>query len=70
MIFVTALERAFELAGTGACRSMVDLRQRLRREQLTQIDAHLGGKLIKAQLVKLMDEAQPPPRSAGHVQTR
>jgi len=52
------IERAFQLARSGECHAMGDISQRLRREGFTQVDAHLGGKSIKAQLVKLMLEAQ------------
>lgn len=53
------IERAFQLARSGECRKLGDIHQRLREERFTQIHAYLGGKSIKAQLVKLMEEAQP-----------
>lgn len=53
------VERAFQLARSGECRKMGDILQALRRERFTQIEAHLGGRLIKEQLSKLMAEAQP-----------
>jgi hypothetical protein len=52
------IERAFQLARSGECNAIGDISLRLRREGYTQVDAHLGGKLIKAQLVKLMLESQ------------
>jgi hypothetical protein len=50
----TTIERAFELARSGACRTMPELKVRLRREQMDSVDQHLGGKLIRAQLTELM----------------
>ena len=44
------IERAFQLAQSGECRRMADLHARLRKEQYSQIDEHLGGKAIKQQL--------------------
>ena len=64
------IERAFQLARSGECHAIGDINLRLRREGYTQVDAHLGGKSIKAQLVKLMLESQtnadlPQARAAG-----
>ena len=50
----TTIERAFELARSGECRTMPELKQRLRREQMESVDMHLGGKLTRAQLTELM----------------
>ena len=42
------IERAFELAPD--CRSIVEVRDRLRREGYFHVDAHLGGRLIKSEI--------------------
>jgi hypothetical protein len=42
------IERAFQLA--PECQSVVEVRNRLSREGYLQVDAHLGGRMIKAQL--------------------
>ena len=52
------VERALQLAGSGECRTLGDIHQRLRREQFTQIPEHLAGRSIKAQLNQLMADAQ------------
>ena len=57
--------RAFELAFSGECATMDDIRQRLRRENLGQVDQHLAGPLIRGQLRKIM--AERPRTSAQHV---
>jgi len=44
------VERAFELAQSGQCRTLTELKQRLRIEGYSNSEAHLGGKLIKKQL--------------------
>ena len=44
------VERAFELARSGECASMADIRSQLRRERREQVDLHLSGRLIRKQL--------------------
>ena len=53
----TTIERAFELAGSGECRTMHELKHRLRRERLESVDFHLAGKLTRMQLTELMARA-------------
>jgi hypothetical protein len=50
----TTIERAFELARSGECRTLPELKQRLRQERLESVDSHLAGKLTKSQLNALM----------------
>jgi len=52
-----AIERAFELARTGGCRTVRDIRDRLMREQFASVDAHLAGPAIRRQLAELMRTA-------------
>ena len=54
------IERAFQLARSGECRTLDELKGRLRREQHGSVDQHLGGMAIKAQLKKLMADAAKP----------
>lgn len=54
------IERAFQLARSGDCRNLGEIQQALSREQFTQIQAHLGGRAIKAQLLKLIAKAEAP----------
>ena len=42
------IERAFELAPD--CRSIVEVRDRLRHEGYFHVDAHLSGRLIKSKI--------------------
>jgi hypothetical protein len=67
------IERALEIAASGECRTIDDVRRRLSAERYMNIDAHLAGKAIRGQLRALMDRhavAQgdghiPPPSSDG-----
>ena len=54
----TTIERAFELARSGECSSVNDLRQRLRREGYDAVHLHLHGSSINRQLIELMHAAK------------
>lgn len=54
----SVLERAFELARSGECRSMVEVKQRLRSERYQGIDENLQGPSIRRQFSKLFAEAK------------
>ena len=54
----TTLERAFELARSGSCASVNDIRQKLKAERFDQVDAHLAGPAISRQLRALCLEAR------------
>ena len=62
---ISTLERAFELARSGDCRVVDDIRKRLKSERYSQVDEHLSGPSIKRQLHKLCIEAQEARRSAA-----
>lgn len=47
---VTTIERAFQLARAGACRSVGDIREQLLAEGYDGVFAHLTGLGIKRQL--------------------
>lgn len=58
------IERAFQLASDST--SIEEIRKTLRREGYSNVDAHLGGASIKADLKKRFarpDQAPPPIRS-------
>ncbi len=61
----TTLERAFDLARSGECATVDDIRSRLKAERHDQVEAHLAGRSIKRQLAKLCTDAralaQPTP---------
>lgn len=54
---ISTIERAFALAGEGACQTISDIRAQLKREQHDAVDAHLAGSEVQRQLKKRMAEA-------------
>lgn len=56
----STLERAFDLARSGECASVADIRLRLKREGHDQVEAHLRGPAISKQLRLLCEQARPP----------
>jgi hypothetical protein len=55
----TTVERAFELAASGRCRSIEAIRQQLTREDYSAVHAHLAGPLIKRQLRERFPRRRP-----------
>lgn len=47
---VTTIERAFQLAKAGTCRSISDIRNQLSAEGFDGVHGHLDGMSIKRQL--------------------
>ena len=47
---ITTIERAFQLARGGACRSIADIRSQLSAEGYDGVHSHLDGMSIKRQL--------------------
>jgi hypothetical protein len=58
----TLLQRAFELARSGTCLTLFDVRKRLRAEgfSLTEIGTQIHGKSLTRQLQTLVDAAREP----------
>jgi hypothetical protein len=54
----TTLERAFELARSGKCSGVGDIREALKAERFMDVDAQLFGKSLQQQLRKLCEQAQ------------
>lgn len=54
----STLERAFELAATGKCRTVTEVRLKLRSEGF-DVDQITGPQLLK-QLNRILDASQPP----------
>ena len=52
------VERAFELARSGTCRSVTDVRMKLKAERYDFVDNHLAGKSIVRQLQSAMKTAR------------
>lgn len=65
----STLERAFELARSGDCRIVDDIRRKLKSERFSQVDEHLSGPSIKRQLHKLCIEAQEARRTSTESET-
>ncbi|MDQ2893414.1 MAG: hypothetical protein M3R64_10065 [Pseudomonadota bacterium] len=55
---LSTLERALQLARSGKCRSVNDVRQTLRREGYDAVHQHLNGAAINRQLTDLLAEAR------------
>jgi len=49
---IGTVERAFQLARSGECQTIDDIRRQLAREHCTNVDAHLAGSSIRRQLVQ------------------
>lgn len=47
---LSTVERAFELARSGPCDSVGQIRLQLRRERHDAVDSHLSGSAIRRQL--------------------
>ena len=52
---IGVIERAYELAQLSA--NVEEIRSRLRREGYSNVDAHLGGRKIRSDLVKIIRRA-------------
>ncbi len=55
---LSTLARALELARSGQCRSVNDVRQMLRREGYDEVHQHLNGSVINRQLIELLAQAR------------
>ncbi|NTZ42151.1 hypothetical protein G7A66_03390 [Altererythrobacter sp. SALINAS58] len=56
----TIIERAFALAESGEYRRVADIRQQLKAEQFSQVEAHLAGPSIKRQLIDICAKTRSP----------
>ena len=54
---LSTVERAYQLAREGKCRSVDDIRTALTREGHDAVQAHLSGQSIKRDLTRLCKEA-------------
>ena len=59
------IERAFELSASGACRDIIDLERRLKREGFEGVSAHLSGKSLRRQLADAIRRAAGAPGEAN-----
>jgi hypothetical protein len=58
---VSTIERAIELARSGSCATMEDIRRSLKRDGADGIEQHLAGGAIRKQLKALMISAKVKP---------
>ena len=54
---LSTVERAYQLARSGTCRSIEDIRRRLTTERYESVQAHLSGASIKRDLIALCKAA-------------
>ncbi|HEX8194529.1 MAG TPA: hypothetical protein VF552_16700 [Allosphingosinicella sp.] len=55
---LSILERAYDLARSGACRSVEEIAKKLKQEQYEAVDTHLGGASLRKELRKICAEAR------------
>jgi hypothetical protein len=60
----SALERAFQMARSGTCSGVNDIRRRLDREGFANIDSQLDTQAIAKALRRLCDAARANPPSS------
>jgi hypothetical protein len=53
----STIERAFQLARAGSCRSVAEIVLRLKQERHDSVEAHLAGQSIRRDLRRLCAEA-------------
>jgi hypothetical protein len=61
----SAIERAFQVAGSGECQSLEDIRALLKREGYSNATEHTSFPVVRRQLKDLMHgrAPSPPPRA-------
>ena len=57
MTRAAAIERAFELARSGQCRSVSEIIRRLPREDRAEVEAHLADHAARRELILMCSEA-------------
>jgi len=55
---LSIIERAFELARTGACRTVEEIARRLKQENYESVDTHLGATSLRKELRQICAEAR------------
>lgn len=55
---LSTVERAFELARNGSCRTIEEIARRLKQEQFESVDTHLGGASIRKELRQACAESR------------
>jgi len=71
MTRLSTVERAYELAKSGECSGIAQIRERLRAEGYSRADSQISGQTFRSQLKKLCEAArrrsgaQPEPGSGA-----
>ena len=60
---MSAVERAFQLA--MSCATIDEIRRTLRDEGFAQVDAHLGGRMIRRELAIVLRKARQNEEAGG-----
>ncbi|MES2033498.1 MAG: hypothetical protein V4466_04925 [Pseudomonadota bacterium] len=55
---LTTIERAYELAKSGECATVSEIKAKLKAERFADVDGQLYGRTIMSALRKLCDAAQ------------
>ena len=55
---VTTIERAYQLAASGECRTIEEIAKRLKQEQMESVEAHLGGTGIRKDLRQIVAQSR------------
>lgn len=55
----TTLERAYELAKSGECAGVSEIKARLKAEHFAEVDGQLYGRSVGTDLRKLCEAARP-----------
>jgi hypothetical protein len=58
---VSTVERAYQLAKSGECNGIGQIRERLRAEGYSRADSQISGQTFRSQLKKLCEAAQAKP---------
>ena len=58
------IERAFELARSGACQNVAEVGLQLKRERFDSVEAHLAGTSIRRELRQLCSTVKAQRQSA------
>ncbi|HEY0027000.1 MAG TPA: hypothetical protein VGC35_03950 [Allosphingosinicella sp.] len=59
----TTIERAFEIARSGSCTSVQEIRMALKKERFDNVEAHLAGPSLARQLRTLCEAAKVSDRA-------
>jgi hypothetical protein len=55
---LSTVERAYELARSGSCRTIEEIARQLKSERQEAVDAHLGGSSIRRDLRQICAESR------------